>query len=160
LTVAVAVVGVLTVTVQAGSLDQPPQVVGVLVLSGSTLQVPQVVLVGSALTALTVGSALQVPQVVEELVEWVLTALTVGSAVQLLQLPVPPTAKPLVAELHVELVQVPKPLPKLWVLPARASAPRLKATVVVSFMLIIGNTLSEKGMAGVNVLPDRNKRGW
>jgi hypothetical protein len=138
LTVAVAVVGVLTVTVQAGSLDQLPQVVGVLVLSGSTLQVPQVV-------GELVGSALQVPQVVGELVGSALTALTVGSAVQLLQLPVPPTAKPLVAELQVELVQVPKPLPKLWVLPARASAPRLKATAVVSFMLIIENIRYQKG---------------
>jgi hypothetical protein len=117
----VAVVGLLTVTVQAGSLDQLPQAVEVLeLLAGSTLQVPQVVevLVGSALQVpqvvevlyVVVGSALHVPQ--EVLLE-VLTALTAGSALQLLQLPLSPAAKPLVAEWQVELVQVPKPLPKL-----------------------------------------------
>jgi hypothetical protein len=121
----VVVVGLLTVTVQAGSLDQLPQAVEELPDSaGSALQVPQVVEV----LEVSVGSALQVPQVVEELdvvagsalqepqevlLEVLIAASFVGSALQLLQLALPPRPKPLVAELQVELVQVPKPLPKL-----------------------------------------------
>jgi hypothetical protein len=120
----VVVVGLLTVTVQAGSLDQLPQAVEELLdFAGSTLQLPQVVDVLEA-----VGSALQVPQVVEELdvlagsalqvpqevlLEVLTAASFVGSALQLLQLALAPRPKPLVAELQVELVQLPKPLPKL-----------------------------------------------
>ena len=102
----VAVVGVLTVTVQAGSLDQLPQAVEVLELwAGSTLQVPQVVveLAGSALQVahvveevdVSVGSALQVPQ--EVLLE-LLAAFFVGSALQLLQPALALAPKPPVAE--------------------------------------------------------------
>jgi hypothetical protein len=136
----VAVVGLLTVTVQAGSSDQLPQTVEVLaLLAGSALHVPQVVvldfLVGSALQVPQVvevlvvlaGSALQVPQDVEVLVVLagsslqvpqevlveLLAASFVGSALQLLQAEFAPPLKPLVAELQVELVQVPKPLPKV-----------------------------------------------
>jgi hypothetical protein len=125
----VVVVGLLTVTVQAGSLDQLPQAVEELPdFAGSTLQLPQVVevlLAGSALQVpqvvdvLSVGSALQVPQVVEldvlagsalqvpqeVLLEELAAAFFVGSALQLLQLARP---KPPVAELQVELLQVPK----------------------------------------------------
>jgi hypothetical protein len=120
----VVVVGLLTVTVQAGSLDQLPQAVEELLdFAGSALQLPQVVDVLEA-----VGSALQVPQVVEELdvlagsalqvpqevlLEVLTAASFVGSALQLLQLALAPRPKPLVAELQVELVQLPKPLPKL-----------------------------------------------
>jgi hypothetical protein len=120
----VVVVGLLTVTVQVGSLDQLPQAVEELLdFAGSALQLPQVVDVLEA-----VGSALQVPQVVEELdvlagsalqvpqevlLEVLTAASFVGSALQLLQLALAPRPKPLVAELQVELVQLPKPLPKL-----------------------------------------------
>lgn len=105
----VVVTGLLTVTVQAGSLDQLPQAVEVLeLLAGSTLQVPQVVDVLDVLA----GSALQVPQVVEELdvlagsalqvpqevLLELATALFVGSALQLLQLPPKLAPEPLVAE--------------------------------------------------------------
>jgi hypothetical protein len=119
----VVVVGLLTVTVQAGSLDQLPQTVEELLedFAGSALQLPQVVEV----LELLAGSALQVPQVVEELDVLAGSALQVpqevllevadfvGSALQLLQLAPTPPPKPLVAELQVELVQVPKPLPKV-----------------------------------------------
>jgi uncharacterized protein YaaR (DUF327 family) len=42
---------------------------------------------------------------------------------------------------------------------ARASAPRLKATAVVNFMLIIENIRYQKRVAGVNVLLDRINEG-
>jgi hypothetical protein len=101
----VVVVGLLTVTVQVGSALQVPQVVEELYVSaGSALQVPQVV----EELDVVAGSALQVPQ--EVLLEVLIAASFVGSALQLLQLA---RLKPLVAELQVELVQVPKPLPKL-----------------------------------------------
>jgi len=120
----VVVVGLLTVIV-VGCPLQVPQVVEVLyVLAGSALQVPQVVevlyvLAGSALQVPQVvevlyvlaGSALQVPH--EVLAEELDSAFFVGSALQLLQAVPAPRPKPLVAELQVELVQVPKPLPKL-----------------------------------------------
>jgi hypothetical protein len=107
----VVVVPLLTVTVQAdGSALQLPQAVEVLdVFVGSALQVPQV----EVLEELDLpGSALQLPHV--ELPEELL-AEAVGSALHTLHVPVvvPPKPSPLVAVLQVELVQVPKPLPKV-----------------------------------------------
>ena len=124
-----------------GSALQVPHVVEELLelalFAGSALQVPQAVeeLLELALFA---GSALQVPQVVEELELFVGSALQVaqvellaeedfvGSALHAFHVPVAlpeltvpealtvlPELKPLLAELQVELVQVPKPLSKV-----------------------------------------------
>jgi hypothetical protein len=151
----VVVVGLLTVPVDAhgsalqvpqtveellhdvGSALQVPQVVEELVEAGSALQVPQVV--EELVEVAFAGSALQVPQV-EELVE----AAFLGSALHTLQVPVElaalPELKLPVADLQVELVQVPKFLPKVYEFElARASAPKVNATAVVNFILIIEN---------------------
>jgi hypothetical protein len=133
----VVVVGLLTVTVEAhGSALQEPQTVEELLdTAGSALQVPQVV--EELVEVAFAGSALQVPQVVE-LEELLAEAASDGSALHTLQVPVwlaaLPELKPPVADLQLELVQV----PKVYEL-ARASAPKVNATAVVNFILIIEN---------------------
>ena len=114
--------------VLVGSALQVPQVVleELEVLAGSALHVPQVVVVVLLLELeVLAGSALHVPQVVVLLLLLEELEVLVGSALQVSQVPVPVETlavlelgelellKPADLEKQVELVQVPKPLPKV-----------------------------------------------